>query len=264
MQTLSAPVTGMLFEPAQRSGPLPAVLILHGSEGYDADSGPTGLQNTAKHYAAQGFVTLALCYFGCSGRPSVLERMPLEYVFSALDYLEGLPEVDGSNVSIWGLSRGAELALIVGADRQELRSVVALYGSPTVAGATTGNGTLIRDCAWTLNDQCLAGYGTLQVIPVERIKGPVLLLHGLDDALWPAAYSQRIEDELEAAGHPSQLTVLPGVGHGFGLLGCMIGPSSCHPRDDGTRVIGAANVPNYVNAARVAFAQTVAFLHGLQ
>ncbi|HTE85934.1 MAG TPA: acyl-CoA thioester hydrolase/BAAT C-terminal domain-containing protein [Dehalococcoidia bacterium] len=262
-QTINSPVIGTVFEPTQVAGPLPAVLLLHGSEGYDVRSGPNGLQATAEHLAAQGFVTLSLCYFGCDGRPSVLQRIALEYVFSAVQYLEGLPEVDSSYVSVLGLSRGAELALIVGANRPELRSVIALYGSPYYEGAV-GNKNPIADCAWTLNDQCVAAYGTLLQIPVQQIRGPVLLLHGLDDSLWPSGFSQTIADELETAGHQYQLTLFPGVGHGFGLMGCIMGMSSCRPLDDGTRVFGPANRANYVNASRVTFAQTVAFLNALR
>lgn len=265
VQVLNAgPVYGTLYEPAQRSAALPAVLMLHGSEGYDANNGSSGLQATAQHLAAQGSVTLALCYFGCTGRPAVLQQIALEYVFSAVQYLEGLPEVDSSKVSVLGLSRGAELSLIVGANRPELRSVIALYGSPYYEPAF-GNGKPIADCSWTLNDQCVAAYRTMPTIPVQQIKGPVLLLHGLDDTLWPAGYSETIADELATAGHPYQLTLFPDVGHAFGLMNCMVGANSCHPAAFILPpVYGTPNVPAYVSASRVGFVQTVAFLNALK
>jgi hypothetical protein len=64
-QALTTPVVGMLYEPAGRKAqPVPAMLFLGGS------GGGNKLTDLAKHYAAQGFVTLSLCYFGCPGRPS--------------------------------------------------------------------------------------------------------------------------------------------------------------------------------------------------
>jgi dienelactone hydrolase len=151
---LTDPVIGELYEPAQRSGLLPAVLVLNGSEGYDRERYLGGLHDMARHLAAQGFVTLALCYFGCTDRPPNLQHISLEYALTAVHYLKTLPEVDGANVSVWGWSRGGELALLVGAYSQDLRSVIALYGAPwAFNGCCTSAAN--ADCAWTFHDVCL-------------------------------------------------------------------------------------------------------------
>lgn len=44
-------------------------------------------------------------------------------------------------------------------------------------------------------------------------KPPTLLVHGSDDAVLPAAESERAAAVLEQAGFPVQLHVLPGIGH---------------------------------------------------
>jgi acetyl esterase/lipase len=154
LRVLADPVAGELHLPTERSGPVPAVVVLNGADGYDLNSNPDGLRGLAQHLAAQGFVTLRLCYFGCAGRPTELRRIPLEYVLAAVEYLRALPEVDAANVSVWGWSRGGELALLTGAHGPEVRSVIALYGAPW---AFNGSGSLaaVSDCAWTHGGACL-------------------------------------------------------------------------------------------------------------
>jgi dienelactone hydrolase len=247
-QALTTPVVGMLYEPAGRKAqPVPAMLFLGGS------GGGNQLSELAKHYAAQGFVTLSLCYFGCPGRPSALAQIPLEYVLSAVGYLHDLPEVDPASVNVYGISRGAELALLIGSHTTDVRGVVSVYGAPWVFGAVApANG-----CGWTLNGACVP-VGT--PIAVQQIRGPVLLFHGQFDALWPMAYSEQISAELDSALHPHSLVVFPNVGHAFDSLGCLIGTRSCTD----PQVPGWASVPwnavAHVNATRIMFAQVLTLL----
>ncbi|MBV8715555.1 MAG: dienelactone hydrolase family protein, partial [Chloroflexi bacterium] len=254
---VSDPVIGDLYEPTQRSGLLPAVLVLNGSEGYDRESYPGGLHDLARHLAAQGFVTLALCYFGCPGRPLELRQIALEYVLSGVRYLKTLAEVDSANVSVWGWSRGGELALLVGSYSQEVRSVIAVYGAPWAfngAGSRDAN----ADCAWTFENRCLP---YMMRIPVERIQGPVLLLVGQYDAVWPMSYSEQVSAELDALHHPHQLTEFADVGHGFGSLNCLIGAEHCRPIPEFSSAAWDASA--YVTASRVTFLQTVTLLRSL-
>lgn len=49
----------------------------------------------------------------------------------------------------------------------------------------------------------------------ERITAPVLLFHGLDDSVVPAAQSERLAQVLTERGVPVELHLFPGEGHGF-------------------------------------------------
>jgi dienelactone hydrolase len=129
---LTSPVVGTLYVPDHLPAHVPAVLFLGGSEGFGADNYVGGLSDLARHLASQGFVTLDLCYFDCPQRSQYLNRIPLEYVQSAVRYLAGLSDVDADNVNIFGWSRGGELALLVGAYDHDVRSVVSVYGAPWV------------------------------------------------------------------------------------------------------------------------------------
>lgn len=184
----------------------PAVLLLSGSGG--------GFQpaQDANDLAAAGFPVLRLAYFkgwqpGMPAHlPAQLKDIPLEYFFKAIDWLKARPEAADRKVVVMGESRGGELSLLLAAHRPDLAGVIAFVPSHVVWGAVGPEGE-----AWTLNGKPFAslhsGYVpnepmTLEfiralerdpaaveaaAIPVERIKGRILLLSTQADALWPSA-----------------------------------------------------------------------------
>ncbi len=209
---------GRLFIPPGH-GPHPVVIVLSGSGGgFDVDK--------AAVLSRHGFATLALAYFGIAPLPTWLHRIPLEYFEAALTWLHAQPELDSQHTGILGVSRGAELALLLGATHpQQIRAIVA-YAPSSVAWAASGRdkatGGLIpcwtrrgkpmpfaplplRGFMWrsafpvmTLKRPVMfrnlfrAGLRNREAvehaaIPVENIRGPILLISGGDDHLWPAA-----------------------------------------------------------------------------
>jgi dienelactone hydrolase len=186
-------ITGVLFaERAARHRP--AVLVFGGSEG--------GLHTAflAAAIAARGYPTLAVAYFGAPGLPPTLERIPLEYFAKALRWLGGRPEVDAGRISVLGISRGSEAALLLGVHYPQLvHGVVALVpsnsslcGLPACAGP-----------AWTFGGRAVPftrSFNTPNptddpraVIPVERIRGPVFAgCAGADEVWTSCAYAHAI------------------------------------------------------------------------
>ena len=68
----------------------------------------------------------------------------------------------------------------------------------------------------------IGSYGLPQekaLIPVEKLNGPLLLVSGGNDLLWPSTYmAEEIVDRLTAKGHPHPVTHLSysGAGHAIG------------------------------------------------
>ncbi|WP_421931298.1 acyl-CoA thioester hydrolase/BAAT C-terminal domain-containing protein [Phenylobacterium sp.] len=205
----------------------PGVLMLNGSDG--------GLpaEKDALDLAASGYPTLALAYFKNwsgqpAGLPDSLNEIPLEYLFRGLEWLRARREV--GPVAVMGLSRGGELALLLGALRPDVAGVIAFSPSSRVwSGLPPRSGPpSAPKPAWTLKGRpvafqvAAAAAGTSMrrwfeqarpldaaVIPVERIRGPVLLVSSRADTIWPAAvYADEIEARLRSRNFRHSVTNL--------------------------------------------------------
>jgi acetyl esterase/lipase len=213
-------------------GTHPAIIAFGGSEG---GLGTGAL--LAEYYASLGYSCLGLAYFGATGVPSTLSKIPLEYFAKAIAWLKARPEVDPSRIAVMGGSRGGELALLLGATYPDIKMVVATVPSGVVWGGTTNTPT----AAWTLGGKELpyipssgampmsttdAAGDTIFVdapvfladlaaaspaakdaatIAVEKTAGPILMLAGADDQLWASCkLSQVAVDRLNANGHTAK------------------------------------------------------------
>jgi len=112
----------------------PAILLMSGSDG-----GMPGANAIPEYYIENlvdnGFVVLALAYFGFQGLPNILVNIKLDYFEKALIWLKSKPYVKSSNISIIGQSRGGELALIlVTIFPQYIKSIVAYVPSNVING----------------------------------------------------------------------------------------------------------------------------------
>lgn len=137
------PFTGTLFmpdAPNRRTG----VLVVPGSDG----GVPEGI---AERIAVHGYPSLALGYFGCTGRPPHLENIELGYFKTAIESFR--ESVD--TLVLLGYSRGGELVLILASLFPELvEGVVALAPSSFV----TGGFPYPNRPAWLLNGQPLSAF----------------------------------------------------------------------------------------------------------
>lgn len=225
----------------------PVIIVLGGSGGgYDLDK--------AALLSRHGFATLALAYFGVPPLPKWLHGVPLEYFAGAMEWLGTQQEVDASRIGLLGVSRGAELALLLSSRFLQVRAVVA-YAPSAVAWSSGGRDkSTSQDIpCWTSHGEAipfaplpLRGFiarsaipvGLLRrpvrfrklfqralqnqemvakaAIPVEQTRGPILLISGGDDQVWPAArMSEMIVDRLRSRGfaHAVEHKNYPMAGH---------------------------------------------------
>jgi dienelactone hydrolase len=238
-------VVGTLFLP-EGNERRPAILVLSGSEGGT-------FEPAAAQYAAQGYVTFALAYFGMDDLPRDLEEIPVETVERGLRWLKSHPRVKADSVGAWGASKGAELALLAASLFGDIKAVVAKSASAYVfEGVGEGKGKVHRS-SWTYKGESVpfvpfefnmkigASYGWAQMrkspwstrpmysyaikrakeleaaaIQVENINGPVLVTGGGQDGVWPSdEMSRMIVDRLKSKGHPHEDVALtyPDAGH---------------------------------------------------
>lgn len=228
-------LVGTFFRPPG-DGPFPAIMVLGGSGG--------GLNpQEAALLANHGYATLALAYFGTEDLPLNLQEIPLEYFATAMAWLQGRNEAEKGGVFVRGGSRGGELALLLGSYFPEaVRGVIASMASGVVWQAVGQ----FDQPAWTYREKPVPfvpifTYGPAEswretyiknydfyqgevveeaTIPVEDIEGPVLLVSGGDDKLWPAdKFAGIAEERLGEHDHPYffEHMVFPEAGHSLGV-----------------------------------------------
>ena len=217
-----------------RGGNGTGVLVLAGS---------SGRIDTARvdMLTAMGVTAMGLRWFGGEGLPAVPSQVPLEIFGEALDVLAG--ECD--RLVMLGLSYGAEAALLVGAREPRLAAVVALAPSDVAwegQGASGDHPPLSKwtwegrdvpfvpiDRTWSCpapgkpafvelyeQSRSVAGPAVVEAatIPVERIRGEIVLVAGGDDRVWPSTMmAQRIRARRDAAGLETTLVIDAAAGH---------------------------------------------------
>lgn len=261
------------YRPADARGSLPAVIVLGGSRG--------GLDSRtrweARTLAEHGYATLQLAYFLAPGLPTALHLLPLEYFKTAIDWLRHQPGIDPDRIAIVGTSIGGTAALVVAAHYPELRAVVAAvpssvmwstFGSSSVSMFSLGGqplpflpyglrgGHRVHD----LYDEGLDAIAQHPdaIIPVERINGPVMVVCGTVDSLWPSCrMSAQIVARLQANAfrHAVQFLEYADAGHS------VFGPPVAADSSDFTALGTLGGSPASNNAARVdSWLKAVTFL----
>src|SRR5215471_920456 len=219
-------LVGTLFVPSGE-GPFPTLLVLGGSEGGNSD------EDVGALLASHGYVCLALAYFDLDSLPKTLEEIPLEYFQKALEWLTSQGSVQSDRVGILGSSKGAEAALLIASRDRRIHAVVAYAPSSVVwsclcpaAGKSSwsSNGTSVPFVPFEedptnsppagfplrigLNYQhSLKNEPAIQkaTIRVELINGPILLVSGMDDQIWPSfGFGELIMRRLKTRRHRFQ------------------------------------------------------------
>jgi dienelactone hydrolase len=221
----------------------PPILALGGSDG-----------GTPRYFAdllvPEGFACLALAYWGTRETQAWFTEIPLERIEHGLRWLIDRSETKphGGRVALVGASRGAELALLVAAAFPELVGPVVAYTPSSVAwqgidltlppGATRSSwsfrGKPLAYVAFPPSvppAQSSAGFSWLPVmeaglndaeavgaatIAVEQCTGPVLLVSGGDDHVWPTGrMCEMLTERMAARGRADRIRHLhyPKAGH---------------------------------------------------
>jgi dienelactone hydrolase len=225
-------LVGTLFTPPG-PGPHPVVVMLAGSGGGI-------MEPRAALFAAHGYAAFALGYFGVPGLPTHISATPLEYFETGLAWVRDTLAPARGFVAVCGVSRGGELSLLLGATfPTAVGAVVAYVPSPLTHGVLNAGrpGEDRHAPTWTHHGQPLPVLSRPNVtadwalfddapppkrqspaflsalrdpdavarafIPLERTRGPVLLISGDDDALWPSTpFSELAVARLKEARHP--------------------------------------------------------------
>ncbi len=221
---------GALYRPMQDGYAGKAVVMFGGSDGIFPLT-----RLAAEEYVKRGMTVLALAYWNEPGLPDSFGSVPVESVERAALWLR---EHESVEVGLWGISMGAELALLAGGLMPETVSSVTAVCPMNICtqGFAKKGGVKPLDCSafsWRGEDLPWARLGVSKAavvrdclrergvclrscyedavlnapeearIPVERIGGPVLMLHPERDSMWPSEVAaELIERRLDSRGFP--------------------------------------------------------------
>jgi hypothetical protein len=179
-------------------------MFIGGSEG--------GLPNyyNVVQFTKLGYPCFVVGYFGTKSTPDRLEMIPLEYFEEAIKTFKSQPEVRDKKIVVYGGSKGGELALLLASRYKQIQGVIAAVPSSVVFQGIGGR----RVSSWSykgeqisfvpyapfdfskiINSQYVELYRlSLEqtdavrdaLIRVENINGPILLLSGKEDKMWPS------------------------------------------------------------------------------
>jgi dienelactone hydrolase len=183
-----------------------AIMFLGGSEG--------GMPNhNVEPFTAKGYPCFKVGYFGTKNTPDRLELIPLEYFEKAIKMFKSQPEVGDKKIVLFGGSKGGELALLLASRYKQIEGVIARAPSSVVF---QGISSPLQTSSWSykgqpvpfvpyyepfdyskvVNNQWVELYKLSitqtqavekATIKVENINGPVLLLTGKEDTMWPSS-----------------------------------------------------------------------------
>ena len=243
---------GAVFVHPPGAGRRPVIIVLGGSEG-----GSQTVKAFAPRFAALGLAALGLPYYdpGWSpgdrlpGLPNAFMNIPVDRLAAVHDWLAARPDVDAGRIGVWGASKGAEFALIGASRYPWIKAVAAVvptdvvwegWGRPGPAAASFAFGgeglpfqryegmeaelaKAAKGAPMSLRPVHDAGRrahpGDLAAarIPVERYKGPLVLIGGGDDQVWPSGEMARnVAVARRKAGLPTTVIVEAHAGHGLG------------------------------------------------
>lgn len=239
-------LAGRLFE-GMGDTPSDGVLVLHGAGG-----GGGYEQKYAQYLAAHGYTAFCAEYFGTTDSRDVLAEIPISYFENAAEWLTARPNVNAERVAVVGFSRGGEAALLVGSHVECVGVVVGYVPSGLAFPAPTWmDGIEEERASWTVDgepvpyipveefvetsdegleatieqteatnpsavERATKSKRDQAEIPVEQIDGPVLLISGQDDQVWPSATLSDVAiKRLKDNDHPWSVRHLtfPEAGH---------------------------------------------------
>jgi dipeptidyl-peptidase-4 len=202
-------------------GPFPAIILFHGAPGGRGMEQLVGWSRGAtggpvwERFLREGFVVAVADYRGgdwstMNVPSSGAHATAIDDGLAVIDFVKGLPYVDGSRVSLYGVSLGGNLVAYL------------ISKVPTIHAAILGAPAPI----WFLGIQMPAGGGrpdlsTAKPDPavaeanIAPIRTPVLILVGTEDRLQSIATT--LHDLLQKAGKPVRMDVYEHGYHDFVL-----------------------------------------------
>ena len=206
---------GLYHVPVKDHDPKKVVIVVGGSEGNENIP-----MNVGAMFARCGIAALGICYWNVDGLPKELVRVPVDPFEKAILWLK---KKGYEKIIMYGISKGAELALLCASLMPDICGVVALspmhciwggmYGNKSMASKTFSSaseftyrgkdfpcmtahlkyGPAIRNLILHqqfelsyIYEEPLKHFDEDTAIHVENIQGNILFIYAKEDLMWPS------------------------------------------------------------------------------
>jgi dienelactone hydrolase len=210
-QGAAVTVVGYLYLPSAAAGPVPAMILKHGSAGLAGAQG----DNIRKWAAALndwGIAALVVDSFGprgigesASDQSKLRSLADLADAFSALKVLAADPRIDAGRIGIIGWSRGGAVAMETALESARL--AVLAPGDPKFAAHVV-----------------FYGMASPQYRDAATDHAPMLFFHGDADNIVPIGPTREFADWIRTQGNAVTFHNYPGVYHDFDVEKGIDGP----------------------------------------
>lgn len=203
-------------------GPYPVLLLIHGHQDHLRNGGEAFVRTGRLGViATRGYVAAALSqpgYGKSDGPQDYCGPFTQDAAIVAVDFLRRQPFVDPKRVALYGYSRGAIVASMVATKDPRLAAVVLGAGAydffswyPTPLPGIDANIRLETGAS------AEAFRARSAIYHVDKIRAPVLVLHGAQDERIPVRQAELFAEKLKASGVAVTLRIFPGARHGIPL-----------------------------------------------
>ena len=212
-------VPGMLFNPVNRSGPRPGIILMHGMPGNGRS-----MAGIAMYYAQRGAVVIAIDapFARRTGPPLRMIKQDREEQIQlmkdlqrAVDVLRARPDVAPDRVAYFGVSYGGAMGVLFAGIERRIKTAVLVVADGGLVTHQTGP----EDVAFLSNLSCATRVAWFrEMVPIEPIRfiglakpTPLLLQNGRVDTAVPQADAQLVHN---AAPEPKTILWYD-AGHGL-------------------------------------------------
>jgi len=159
----------------------------------------------------KGYAVLAVGYFNSNGTPESLDRISLDAISDTIMNIAQHPKIDDTKIALMGGSKGGELVLNLASRFSHFNAVIAMSTSHVSFPAITWSANTsswfyknheviyvpaplktispaLEGDIFTAHSMMLEDEEAVQnaEIKVENINGPVFIVSGKNDEMWPA------------------------------------------------------------------------------
>jgi dipeptidyl aminopeptidase/acylaminoacyl peptidase len=215
-------VSGLLFRPAEGSGPWPTIIVNHAGFGTAGD-----FSDVALGIRDRGYLVFNPDFRGSGMSQGSHEgaKGEVDDVIAAINYLESQDLIADGRIGIYGQSHGAAVTVLAAERDPRIKAVVAEAGFYDAVDLYNKAKASSDPTAQTLLAEFLPMVGgTPEQVPQEyavrsalnytdTMQAATLIIHGEKDPLCPVDQARLLYDALSADGKTVEIKIYPNEAH---------------------------------------------------